>query len=148
MPVVIPIVVADPPAAPRGYTLCAFEVRSYAVGAETGSGTMRPIAMFPGTTDGFEGGAKSLVKAVSAALRDVGTGFRLAAVAWWVDAPLETCANGRERLVSVYDAGEQRWGKWVAEERIGEPGAVPTFRSRATASQAVSKYIVGGGGRE
>lgn len=136
MPVFVTLTIADPPAAPPGYTLCAFEVRSYTAGAE-GGGTMRPITVFSGTTAGYEDAANVLVKAVAGALRDVGVGFRLAAVAWWIDAPLSKQTDGRERMVSVYDAGKGRWGEWVAEERIGDPGAVPTFSPKLTARQAL-----------
>lgn len=119
MPVHVPLTIADPPAAPNGYTLCAFEVRTY----ESGAG-MTPIAVFAGTTRGFEDAANILVRAVESALRDVGVGLRLAAVAWWVERDLTTCAEGRERLVSVYDAGRRQWLKWTPEERIGGPGTM------------------------
>jgi hypothetical protein len=132
VPVTVPITVADPPAAPAGYTLVAFEVRTYAAGsaemaALTTDGGNRqrhglriePIAVFAGTTSGFEDAAKILVQAVRLSLREVGVGLRLAAVAWWVDTPLTDCVGGRERQVSVYDAGEDVWGEWVPEERTG-----------------------------
>ena len=116
MPVSVTITVADPPAAPAGYCLVGFEVRTCASG-----GAIAPIAIFAGTTEGFEDAANILVKAVSAALSDVGIGLRLAAVAWWADKPLADCVDGRERLVSVCDAANGRWGEWIPEQRIGEP---------------------------
>lgn len=123
MPVSVPVTVADPPAAPAGYTLCAFEVRTYSP-TLTGA-SMQPIAVFAGTTDGFEDAANVLVKAVQGTLASVGTGLRLAAVAWFVDRPLHEAKSGHERLVSVYDAGRGRWGEWTPEERVGGPGKVP-----------------------
>lgn len=118
MPVSVAITVADPPAAPPGYTLCAFEVRTYAGGGDKADG-LQPVAVFPGSTDGFEGAANVLVKAVAATLKDVGVGLRLAAVAWWVDKPLTECEDGCERMASVYDAELGEWGEWLPEERIG-----------------------------
>lgn len=114
MPVSVAITVTDPPSAPTGYTLCAFEVRSFA-----SNGDIAPVAVFSGTTDGFETAAAILVKAVESSLREVGVGFRLAAVAWFVDKPLTECPNGRERMVSTYDAAAEKWGQWTPEERIG-----------------------------
>lgn len=109
MPVLVTITVADPPAAPPGYALCAFEVRGLAGGT---------CAALPGTTDGFEDAAHVLAQAVTGSLARVGVGFRLAAVAWWAERPLHECKDGCERLVSVYDAGRERWGAWAPEERV------------------------------
>lgn len=127
MPVSVTVTIADPPAAPPGYTLCAFELRTYRI-----SGVVRdtPLAVFPGTTDGYEDAAGALLKAIAAALKDVGVGLRLAAVAWWADTPLTDCRDGCERLVSVYDGGAGGWGEWEPEERIGERRNEPCPRTR------------------
>jgi hypothetical protein len=124
MSVSVPIIVIDPPAAPPSYTLCAFEVRTVAAGSDLGRRNdgryMDPIAVFSGTTDGFEDAANILIKAVQLSLRDVGVGLRLAAVAWWIDRPLDEAVSGRERIVSIYDAAACVWGEWVPEERVGD----------------------------
>lgn len=120
MSVSIAVTVVDPPAAPPHYTLCAFEVRSYSA-----NGTIAPVAVFSGTTDGFETAAAILIKAVESSLLEVGVGFRLAAVAWFVDKPLTECKSGHERLVSTYDAANQRWSDWSPESRVGGPGRIP-----------------------
>src|SRR5262245_17578809 len=125
MPVVVPISIADPPAPPAGYALCAFEVRSF-----TCQSVAESCAVFPGTAAGFEAAAGVLVRTAETVFCKEVTGMRLAAmrlaaVAWWADKPLHECIDGFERLVSVYDAMQQAWGKWTPEQRIGEAGPVP-----------------------
>ncbi len=143
MPVSVAFTITDPPSAPPGYTLCAFEVRT--VKAD-GQGIL-PVAVLSGTTAGFEEAANILVKAVAASLRDVGVGIRLAAVAWWIDQRLTEQTDGRERLVSVYDAGESEWGQWTAEERIGPGDRMATVKNGARAKQTAGseRSIVGEG---
>src|SRR5262245_25475916 len=122
MPVSLTITVADPPAAPAGYTLVAFEVRTYRaseVGKPRERGDINPIATLAGTTTGFEEAVNLLGKAVQEMLREVGVGLRLAAVAWWADKPLTECEDGRERMVSIYDAREGAWREWKPEQRVG-----------------------------
>lgn len=121
MPVSVVIIIADPPAAPTGYTLCAYEVRSLqpsGPGALT-TGTTAPIAIFAGSQAGFEDAANVLVSACRTILRDVGHGLRLAAVCWWIEEPMDHCTDGRERMVSVYDAGKGCWSEWAPEQKTG-----------------------------
>lgn len=119
MPVNLTVSIPDPPAAPPLYTLCAFEVRSLTVGGE-----LEPVAIYPGTTDGFEEAANTLVAAIASAVKGVGVGLRLAAIAWFTEAPLEECEDGQERLVSVcqlasvYEGGCGGWAPWKAETRL------------------------------
>ena len=126
MPVSLTIEVADPLTAPLGWAMCAFEVRA-AVG---GRDFAAPVATFAGTTAGFEASANVLLKAAEMVLRETSVGLRLAAVAWWADAPLTECKPGRERLVSVYDAAAGVWGEWAPESRVqGRPVAASLKRS-------------------
>jgi hypothetical protein len=114
MPVTIPLTITDPPAPPAGYTLCAFEVRSMTYG-----GDFEPVAIFPGTKAGFEEAARILICAIASAMKNVGVGLRLAAVAWFAEQPLDECQDGRERLVSVYDGTTWTWSEWKPETRLG-----------------------------
>lgn len=116
MPVRLSVTIDDPPAAPPNYTLCAFEVRAVTVGGE-----LEPVAIYPGTTAGFEEAANVLVQVIGSVVKDVGVGLRLAAVAWWSEKPVDYCEGGRERMVSVYDGSRLEgsgWGQWKPEARL------------------------------
>lgn len=52
------------------------------------------------------------------------TGYAVKAVAWWSELPLDECVEGRERLVSVYQANDGTggqagcWSEWFPESRV------------------------------
>lgn len=119
-----------PPAPPRGYTLVAYTLTG--VGIST---------VFGGTPSGRMAAVQGCIEAETGT--EAGTA-RVTAVAWWIDESLDYCANGRERLVSVYDAATRQWGEWVAEGRIGEV-RVATVRGThlPTASLVKGRRIVG-----
>lgn len=83
-----------PTAVPAGYTLVAFEATV---------GHMRGV---------YGGNAAGLSRATDT------RPSLLTAVAWWIDAKLDECEDGRERLVSRYDAAANTWSEWVPEARI------------------------------
>lgn len=144
MPVNVPIVVTDPPSAPAGYLLCAFEVRACQKTRIAGQSLPVPLVIFPGTTDGFESAANALIQALIEALRSdtepespqegapakAGSGLRLACVCWWVETPLDQCRDDRMRLVSVYDLARGVWTPWVAEDRASAESQGRAKRAR------------------
>ena len=118
MPVSVAVTIADPPAAPPGYALCSFDVRPL-----TAFSAPTPLAVFPGTTDGLEDAANATVRAAL-------YGLRFVAVAWWGGASLDECPDGRERLVSVYDAAAGGWGEWEPDTRVTAPRVAPANINR------------------
>ena len=70
-------------------------------------------------------------------------GHQVVAVAWFVEAPLDDCVAGRERLVSRYDAGKAVWGPWIAEERTGDRAKVPPVQKQPVTRRRQTAEIGG-----
>lgn len=119
MPVELTLTVPDIPTPPAGYLVVAIEVRTGA--PEPGR------ELYPHTTDGYESAANKF-------LRRAVTGQELVAIAWFADKPLTECAEGRERIVSRFDADGVCWSEWVPEEKTG--GVQRTTRAHKRSSPA------------
>lgn len=91
-----------PPALPRDYLLVAFEV--------TAGCDRRISPPSPGAC------AAVVARAAAGARGSV----QVRAVAWFAESSLDQCEDGRERLVSEYDAVAGQWSEWRAETRVSD----------------------------
>lgn len=121
MPVKLTLTVPDLPDPPKGYLVVAVEVRD----REPSERLPPDRGLFPITTKGYESAARLFFDRSH-------TACGLACIAWFADKPLTDCEDGKERIVSRFDADSQEWSEWVPEAVVTPRVVATTARERVS----------------